>query len=417
MGVAQHGRARLLAIAGAVALLSAACAGPGADPKNETSNAASTTSTGATGPSDHGTPDDSDVTYAVHTVDAPGPREGALYGDDMLLVSAETIPEGVVDRILAIKIAGQKAVTAAVPLSIGQFSAENKSYRVAAADIAGYRSFVEQRSADFQEQWDRIADGEVGVAEELKDRLPLDKNGYLKVGSGEQTFPIHVGAYGPQIGTIDTFVNAAWGEALGLPDNNGLVLNTGGISPQALKKKLKGIVGDISMTDLDVVAQYGLDPHAVQSVQYVGTFADAVGVYNYRPIGGGRVQPDPSWVSAHIVTETMPIIGQMTCNKFMMPQLREALEEIQTSGLADKIHPGEYAGCFYPRFIAGSTTLSNHSFGLAFDINVPGNQRGTVGQIDRTVVGIFKRWGFAWGGDWNYTDPMHFELQRIVHAG
>ncbi len=75
--------------------------------------------------------------------------------------------------------------------------------------------------------------------------------------------------------------------------------------------------------------------------------------------------------------------------------------------------PGEYAGCYYPRFIAGSTTLSNHSFGLALDLNVPGNQRGTVGEIDREVVAIFKKWGFAWGGDWGYTDPMHFELGQI----
>ena len=47
---------------------------------------------------------------------------------------------------------------------------------------------------------------------------------------------------------------------------------------------------------------------------------------------------------------------------------------------------------------------------------MPGNQRGTSGQMDRTVVSIFEKWGFQWGGDWNYTDPMHFELHRIVAA-
>ncbi len=74
-------------------------------------------------------------------------------------------------------------------------------------------------------------------------------------------------------------------------------------------------------------------------------------------------------------------------------------------------------GCYYPRFIAGSTTLSNHSFGLAIDINSLENQRGTVGEMHPVVVEIMKKWGFAWGGDWNYTDPMHFELERIVRAG
>ena len=110
----------------------------------------------------------------------------------------------------------------------------------------------------------------------------------------------------------------------------------------------------------------------------------------------------------------MPILGTVTCNKMLIPQLRAALEEVVSRGLADKIHPGEYAGCYYPRFIAGSTTLSNHAFGLALDLNVPGNQRGTVGEIDRDVVQIFKRWGFAWGGDWSWTDPMHFEMNRLV---
>ena len=69
-----------------------------------------------------------------------------------------------------------------------------------------------------------------------------------------------------------------------------------------------------------------------------------------------------------------------------------------------------------PRFIASdpSEGSSFHTFGTAIDLNVPGNQRGTVGTIDRAVVKIFDRWGFNWGGTWHYTDPMHFELARIV---
>ena len=104
----------------------------------------------------------------------------------------------------------------------------------------------------------------------------------------------------------------------------------------------------------------------------------------------------------------------MTCNRAIFPQLEAALREVVERGLSDELHPSEYAGCYYPRFIAGSTTLSNHSFGLAFDFNVPGNQRGTAGEMDRDVVAIFKKWGFAWGGDWNYTDPMHFEMNQLV---
>ena len=70
-----------------------------------------------------------------------------------------------------------------------------------------------------------------------------------------------------------------------------------------------------------------------------------------------------------------------------------------------------------PRYIAGKSTLSNHSFGTAIDLNVQDNLRGVPGKMDRRVVAIFKRFGFAWGGDWRWTDPMHFELARLVKQG
>jgi len=412
MGVAQR-RARL-ALISAVALLGAACTAPADEPSTDTSNAASSTSTEPT--TDESSPSPS-VTYAVHEVDPPSDFDGRINGDDMLLVSTESIPEEVVDRILAIRIAGRKAVSAAEPFSVGQFSLENKSYRIAAVDVDGYRRFTGPTTdgASFQDAWERVAGGEIAVRSDLKGRLPLDKDGYVAVGSGEETFPIHVGAWASQVGTVDAVVNTAWGEALGLQENNALVIYTGQISPQALREKLKDIVGDISMTDLDIVAEEGLDPNTFQTAVLVGTFAQAVGVFNYTPIGGGRVQPDPAWVRSHIVTETLPLLGKLTCNKYMMPQLRNAMIEIQAAGLGSEID--YHVGCYYPRFIAGSTTLSNHSFGLAIDINSLENQRGTVGEMHPVVVQIMKKWGFAWGGDWNYTDPMHFELERIVRAG
>ncbi len=402
MGVAQR-RARL-ALISAVALLGAACAAPADELDADPSNASETrVVTDVVSPGG----------YVRYEVEPPGPLEGRTYGDDMLLVSTETIPDEVVEQILDIKIAGQKAVTAAEPLSVGQFSLENKSYRIAAVDAAEYRKYTQAPGE--QAPWDRLAAGEVAVRGDLQNRLPLDKDGYVEVGSGERTFPIHVGAWAPQIGTVDAVVNSQWGEVLGLVENNALVLYTGVISPQALRKKLKPIVGDISMTDLDIVAEEGIDPNTFQTAVLVGTFSEAVGVFNYRPIGGGRIQPDPAWVREHIVTEEVPILGELTCNKYMMPQLREALLEVQRRGLANEIK--YHVGCYYPRFIAGSTTLSNHSFGLAIDINSLENQRGTVGEMHPEVVDIFKYWGFAWGGDWNYTDPMHFELEQIKNPG
>jgi hypothetical protein len=147
-----------------------------------------------------------------------------------------------------------------------------------------------------------------------------------------------------------------------------------------------------------------------------GSLAAAVGTFSYRWFDDGSVRPDPAWVAANIRTETVPILGSVTGHKVLFPQLRGALREVVARGLADAIHPEEYGGCYVPRFIGRdpSQGLSLHTWGIAVDLNVPGNLRGVAGEIDRDVVAIFKKWGFAWGGDWQWTDPMHFELAALV---
>jgi hypothetical protein len=58
--------------------------------------------------------------------------------------------------------------------------------------------------------------------------------------------------------------------------------------------------------------------------------------------------------------------------------------------------------------------LSLHTWGIAIDLNVAGNQVGTPGTMDPRVMRIFERWGFAWGGRWSVPDPMHFELAALA---
>ncbi len=149
-----------------------------------------------------------------------------------------------------------------------------------------------------------------------------------------------------------------------------------------------------------------------------GSVAAAVGTFSYRWFEDGTVAPDPAWVAENIRYAEVPILGTVRCHKAMLPQLRGALREVVARGLVGEVHSDEYAGCYYPRFIGRNPSkgLSLHSWGIAVDLNVPGNLRGTKGAIDRDVVAIFKKWGFAWGGDWRWTDPMHFELAELVHT-
>src|SRR4051812_10689378 len=351
-----------------------------------------------------------------HAVDPPGPRTEPLASADMLVFS----PEHPLDQDMVQQIEQLRGVQTTALFSMGQPVIENQALTVAAVDPATYRLFTPGASAGTQAVWGRVAGGELALDPAVRKRLPIGKDGYLRLGSAEGAPDVHIGAYAPQVqGAVDAVVNEKWGEDLDLQPGNALLVSTGQRSPQSLRGPIARIVGDqASIQALDVVARTGIDPGAgVQTALVVGSVADAVGVFNYTVLGGGRIAPTPAWVSTHISTEAVPILGSVTCNRLIFPQLEAALTEIQALGLADEIHAGEYAGCYYPRFIAGTTTLSNHSFGLALDLNVPGNGRGTAGEMDRGVVAIFKKWGFAWGGDWHYTDPMHFEMDRLVAPG
>jgi hypothetical protein len=354
---------------------------------------------------------------ADHAVAPPGPFRAPLHSPDILVFREYPLSDRMVQRIR--HLAG---VTSVERFSLAQVSIQDHAINVAAVDPATYRNFNTasigqfRTVAQFQPEWNRIADGEMALLPGF--RKQVSANGYVQLGGRSDAPAIHVGAYAPQIPQVDAVVNQSWATTLGMRPGNALLISTGIRAPQSIRKLVEAIVGrSASVQRLDVAARLGLDPKAVQTAFLVGSAAAAIGSYSYTVLPGGRIVPQQAWVDSHISTETMPIIGAMTCNTQMFPQLRAALEEIVADGLASTIHPQQYEGCYVPKFIEGTTTLSNHAFGLAFDLNVPENQRGTPGQMNRQVVAIFEKWGFTWGGTWHYTDPMHFELNRIVHPG
>ena len=69
------------------------------------------------------------------------------------------------------------------------------------------------------------------------------------------------------------------------------------------------------------------------------------------------------------------------------------------------------------RYIRGSrTTLSNHSWGLAVDLNATTNPMTSDGKVHTDmpawVIVAATRWGLFWGGNYKASgrrDPMHFE--------
>jgi D-alanyl-D-alanine carboxypeptidase len=408
MEVHRRGRRAARAAACAAALLLAGCGAGSSDRSTVGQTDPTTAPTTPDLPS--GDPTSTSVVTGEHVVARPGPFRAPLHSADILVLRKQPISSHMVDRIRHLP-----GVTQVEQFSWAQVSIEDHAINVAAVDPATYRNFNADRLAQWQPEWNRVADGEVALRKSL--RRQVDRKGYVRLGARADAPRVHVGAFAGQIPQIDAVVNESWVKTLGMRPGNALLVSTGERSPASLRAPIQRVTGRAaSVQRLDVAARLGLDPQAVQNVILVGGAADAVGSYSYSLLGGGRIAPQQSWVASHISTETMPVIGPMTCNTAMFPQLRAALDEIVADGLASAIHPQQYGGCFVPRFIAGTTTLSNHAFGLAFDINVPENQRGTVGRIDPQVVAIFEKWGFTWGGTWHYTDPMHFELNRIVRA-
>ena len=135
-----------------------------------------------------------------------------------------------------------------------------------------------------------------------------------------------------------------------------------------------------------------------------------VGEVAFRPGRGDAVALEPSWVARNIVTERVPGLGAIACNRSIMPALRGALTEVVRAGLQGAL--GRYGGCYAPRLIRGGDSggaLSRHSFGIAVDVNITRNSFGGRVSMDPRVVDIFRRWGFAWGGTWVRPDGMHFE--------
>lgn len=135
------------------------------------------------------------------------------------------------------------------------------------------------------------------------------------------------------------------------------------------------------------------------------------GEFSFRWGSKDLIQQDRAWVHSSIVSEHLPVLGEVVCHRRIMRQLSYAFKEIEREGLAPLIR--SYDGCYVPRLQRGSSSFSLHAWGIAFDINASTNQEGNNPTIDARIVRIMKRWGFAWGGDFLIPDGMHFEFARF----
>jgi D-alanyl-D-alanine carboxypeptidase/Putative peptidoglycan binding domain len=145
-----------------------------------------------------------------------------------------------------------------------------------------------------------------------------------------------------------------------------------------------------------------------------------------KPVTGNpeNIQITGDWENKNIITASIPqLVGikgndRVRIHKLAANQFIKLWSDWEAAGLLSRILTWD--GSFVPRFVRGSrTTLSNHSFGSAFDINVAWNLLGAipalVGQKGsvRELVLLANMNGFYWGGHFKKKDGMHFEIAKI----
>jgi hypothetical protein len=146
------------------------------------------------------------------------------------------------------------------------------------------------------------------------------------------------------------------------------------------------------------------------------------GEFSVKASTNGSLVPDAAWTAQWIRSQTVVQLGQVECNKAILPDLVAAMKEITARGLGKLVHTADFqreGGCFNPRIARFSTggSISSHSWGIAVDINVDVNPLGAKPNQDPRLVSIMAAHGFTWGGRWLRPDGAHFEWVGTALSG
>lgn len=156
------------------------------------------------------------------------------------------------------------------------------------------------------------------------------------------------------------------------------------------------------------------------------------GAFNFQPaptsFNPEGIKILGNWTAENIQTVVVPQLigvtgangkGYVQFHKAAVPQLLALWKAWEDAGLLDRVLT--YAGSWVPRFVRGSrTSLSNHAWGTAFDINAAWNglraRPALLGQPGcvRELVPLANEHGFWWGGHFERQDGMHFECAKLL---
>jgi peptidoglycan hydrolase-like protein with peptidoglycan-binding domain len=215
--------------------------------------------------------------------------------------------------------------------------------------------------------------------------------------------------------------------------SNGIIAD-GIIGPQSYAVALRlgfdpGLVDTIDPTDTRILSGNStLKPlSAAQRQKLFGVIE-----YDHTPTPGNReaITITNGWERDNITRVAIPQLkgipvfgkpgsGQIPFHTKAAAQLQAMWGAWQAAGLLERVLT--YEGSYNPRLIRGGTSLSNHAYGTAFDINYNWNRLGQLptaagkhGSV-RELVPIANEYGFFWGGHFKARpDGMHFEVARLL---
>ncbi|MFM1790808.1 MAG: hypothetical protein RLZZ526_1135 [Actinomycetota bacterium] len=142
-----------------------------------------------------------------------------------------------------------------------------------------------------------------------------------------------------------------------------------------------------------------------------------LGEFAFQPTNSSAIKVEAKWGNENIVWghRYSAIALRNNCHEKVVDDAEGALAEIAAKGLRSSIDvavSNRYGGCFVGRYnrLAGLFGApSRHAFGMAIDVNTDTNPQWGTPRMNCDVVRIFRKWGFAWGGNFWPSDGMHFE--------
>ena len=300
---------------------------------------------------------------------------------------------------------------------MGQAVIENQALNVAAVDPATYRLFTPRVTPTRRSSGTGSPAASSPSRPELEKKLPIDKDDFLRLGTASDAPEVHIGAYAPQVeGAVDAVVNEKWGEDLGLQPGNALLVSTGRRSPPVA-----------AQADRADRRQPGLDPDARRRRARRPRHqrpADRVRRgqrrrrgrrlqlhrHRRRPDRTGpglgalahrhRAGTDPR--HRHLQQADLPAAARRAAGRRSTAAWPTRSTRASTPAATTRASSPARPRC--PTTPSASPSTST----------CPATSAAPSARWTAASSTIFKKWGFAWGGDWSYTDPMHFEMARLV---